>query len=408
MNTSGISKLILAGSMLTTTLSTAAVAPANLLSLNEQAEELTRWLTGSMDSKGQSEENVSYFDVTVSTCRAVVDGLPGEFLYLEQAITASIDAPYRVRLVQILPNNELGTIEVINYGLAEEASLLGSCKTSEALLRLTQDQVGAEKCRLYMAKQFDEAGNPIYKGSTPEEGCVNKARGASMVTAEVTLTPSSMDSWDRGWDDNGRQVWGAILGPYRFKKQETAVQDLDIISLENTLAGRSSNEEQAEASPQSYMPISYHMCPVSSNNTRADRLVYAEQTIELPGRFLTRQRVYHIQRNPQGKVFIDTYNVDDKAMLGICSKNIEARTNLPEEAINYTSDCRISYDIEGTTFYGKSQQGGCVSNYEGAQFLTIDAKLNSSSLNIWERWFDKDGKQVAGSTEGPYIYKKAF
>jgi hypothetical protein len=27
-----------------------------------------------------------------------------------------------------------------------------------------------------------------------------------------------LDSWDRGYDRDGKQVWGAVTGPYRFDR----------------------------------------------------------------------------------------------------------------------------------------------------------------------------------------------
>jgi hypothetical protein len=34
----------------------------------------------------------------------------------------------------------------------------------------------------------------------------------------VVLTPTGMETWDRGFDAANRQVWGATKGPYRFVK----------------------------------------------------------------------------------------------------------------------------------------------------------------------------------------------
>jgi hypothetical protein len=43
-------------------------------------------------------------------------------------------------------------------------------------------------------------------------------RGASYATSEVVLRDDGLDTWDRGFDDAGKQVWGATKGAYQFRR----------------------------------------------------------------------------------------------------------------------------------------------------------------------------------------------
>jgi hypothetical protein len=45
---------------------------------------------------------------------------------------------------------------------------------------------------------------------------VSTLRGASWESSEVVLLPGVLETWDRGFDAAGQQVWGAVKGPYRF------------------------------------------------------------------------------------------------------------------------------------------------------------------------------------------------
>jgi len=47
-------------------------------------------------------------------------------------------------------------------------------------------------------------------------------RGASYASSEVTLTATELNTWDRGYDAGGAQVWGSTKGPYRFVKESAA------------------------------------------------------------------------------------------------------------------------------------------------------------------------------------------
>jgi len=46
--------------------------------------------------------------------------------------------------------------------------------------------------------------------------CPSELRGAKYATSEVTISKNGFVSWDRGFDENGNQVWGAEYGGYDF------------------------------------------------------------------------------------------------------------------------------------------------------------------------------------------------
>ena len=51
-----------------------------------------------------------------------------------------------------------------------------------------------------------------FVGSTNEKDCTSNLRGASYATSEARIEENVLTSWDRGYDENGVQVWGAITG----------------------------------------------------------------------------------------------------------------------------------------------------------------------------------------------------
>ena len=59
-------------------------------------------------------------------------------------------------------------------------------------------------------------GGNTFAGSTLGRGCPSERGGAVYTTSEVTITSTGLVSWDRGFDDAGKQVWGAEKGGYRF------------------------------------------------------------------------------------------------------------------------------------------------------------------------------------------------
>ena len=58
-----------------------------------------------------------------------------------------------------------------------------------------------------------------YVGSTKDRDCPSKRGKAVYTTSEVVLSNDRMVSWDRGWDAEGKQAWGAEKGGYIFLKR---------------------------------------------------------------------------------------------------------------------------------------------------------------------------------------------
>jgi len=58
----------------------------------------------------------------------------------------------------------------------------------------------------------------LYEGSTPPEGFPNNWSGASYCTSDLSIHKNGeVHIWDKGFNDEGNQVWGTKAGPYEFK-----------------------------------------------------------------------------------------------------------------------------------------------------------------------------------------------
>ena len=77
---------------------------------------------------------------------------------------------------------------------------------------------GALTLRAGCAVVLKKSG-PVWTGSTVGKDCGSDLRGASYATSEVRISLSTLESWDRGYDSAGKQVWGAEKGPYIFVRQ---------------------------------------------------------------------------------------------------------------------------------------------------------------------------------------------
>jgi len=74
---------------------------------------------------------------------------------------------------------------------------------------------------LYQEQALVKQPQQPYLGLTQPEGCPADVRGATRITNTILLHDQGMDTWDRGYDENGNFVWGAKTQPYKFRWQNS-------------------------------------------------------------------------------------------------------------------------------------------------------------------------------------------
>ena len=186
-----------------------------LTSAQRDVEELVEYMVGSFSSKEQAEKDSSYFNIELEMVQIWKDRTDGPWIYIEQAVAESKDKPYRQRVYQLRKRND-GKIESLVYTIPDPLKFAGDYKKEFPLLRLTPDSlILKDGCEVVLY----QTDNGYFEGSTVDKNCGSDLRGASYATSEVMIDKDKMISWDRGFDEEGNQVWGAAEGGYIFKKK---------------------------------------------------------------------------------------------------------------------------------------------------------------------------------------------
>jgi hypothetical protein len=189
------------------------------------ADELTTFLTGRFDSKDQSVRDTSYFAITLAVCAASAPAIGARALYVEQAREG--DRPYRQRLYVVEPIDAT-TARSRVFELKSASKVVGACDAAQAPTFAPGDVDERVGCEVVLTRVPDR-----FRGHTPDarwDGqafvpdpaaakCPSTLQGASYATSQVDLLADRMVSWDRGFDDAGRQVWGATKGGYEFLRR---------------------------------------------------------------------------------------------------------------------------------------------------------------------------------------------
>ncbi len=186
----------------------------NALNHNDTLNQLTDWMSGSFNSNKQSIADEEYFDINLEMHPIWQDRKDGVWLYVEQALSKSLDKPYRQRVYQVTQVTA-NDFESKVYSLKEPKKFIGGQDNKELFNSIGPDDlVEREGCSVFL--KYD--GNQ-FSGSTDRKSCKSNMRDASYATSIVTVTGDKIESWDQGFDANDKQVWGAVKGAYIFDRK---------------------------------------------------------------------------------------------------------------------------------------------------------------------------------------------
>jgi len=130
-------------------------------------------------------------------------------------LASDLDHPYRQRIYRV-SSSGLGTVQTDVFSLPAPAEAVGAWRNPSLLDMVSVRDLNIRQgCSVYLTVQ----GDP-YVGGTRDQDCPSELSGAKYATGEAEIGPDGMVTWDRGFDADGRQVWGATKGGYRFDKLE--------------------------------------------------------------------------------------------------------------------------------------------------------------------------------------------
>lgn len=179
----------------------------------KHVKQLVKYMCAEFSSEEQSKSDTDFYHITLRMKRILQSDENGYWLYVEQATANAQLKPYRQRVYHISKYNDT-TIESQVYELNTPKLYIGGWKQPTLLQQLTKDSLQERKgCSIYLQKN-----GKLFTGSTPGKQCISTLRGANYATSEVTVYPDKLISWDRGWNNEDKQVWGAEKGGYIFKR----------------------------------------------------------------------------------------------------------------------------------------------------------------------------------------------
>lgn len=176
-------------------------------------------LIGVMDTSAQASSNEKYPNVRMTTCEVkLIDrgSAPTTsldiFLYQEQSLSPKLK-PYRQRFLKISPALNGQAVSSLSFRPENPGIWIGFCDRPPTDQMVTTSQLGKFICSVIIKPVGED-----YIGVTPVDGCPSRYRGATRITNRIRLHADGMDTWDRGFDQQGQQIWGADQEAYQFRR----------------------------------------------------------------------------------------------------------------------------------------------------------------------------------------------
>jgi len=179
-------------------------------------DEVAAWMAGIYSSAAQAaKDSANYKAVVLHMSPIWRDRTDGRWLYVEQAMADAQDKPYRQRIYCLKDHG--GEVQSLVYELPGDAlAWAGAWSEPNRMNQLMPSLLTPrEGCSVFLKRRDDGA----WTGGTKAQACESSLRGAAWASSEVTLTRDRIESWDRGFDASGKQVWGATQGAYVFMKE---------------------------------------------------------------------------------------------------------------------------------------------------------------------------------------------
>lgn len=172
-----------------------------------------RWMQGSFTSAAQAQADADFLPISLQMHPLWPQARDVRWLYVEQAMQSALDKPYRQRVYRLSATADGGVASEV-FEIADPQRFVRGWERGSLVDLRESDLIPRTGCTVFMRRQGD-----AFEGATQGRDCLSSLRGASYASAKVRLEAVGLRSWDQGFDAEGKQVWGAVKGPYVFDRR---------------------------------------------------------------------------------------------------------------------------------------------------------------------------------------------
>lgn len=197
------------------------ILPLLLLSCNSKGMEdpelndLVTFISGKFSNEEQAKNDVGYAHLNLINARIWKDR-PGYWVYSEVFDAKQEAYIYSQRIVHYKRLDSLNFIST-SYVIDNAKDFKGGWNEPEIFDKLSMDSLEERSgCAVYYKKKT----STIFSGKTNKGSCTSNIKGVDHITSALVVSKDKISIWTRGYDQKGKQAWGKINGPYKYKKSK--------------------------------------------------------------------------------------------------------------------------------------------------------------------------------------------
>lgn len=174
---------------------------------------LAGFLTGTFSSKEQSEKESGYTHMNLINT-PIWEEKSGYWLYSELHNGKDSSAIYHQRIIH-LERLDKTTLKSTSYSIPNPENYANGWNKKSVFKHLTEDNLEIkEGCALHFYKKTSS----IYVGRTNNQLCTSSIENVAFIMTNMVISTNKISLWNRGYNLEGKQVWGKIKGSYKFKR----------------------------------------------------------------------------------------------------------------------------------------------------------------------------------------------
>lgn len=203
------------------------------MTISPELKILGRYMAGEFDNQQQAIADPAWY-VHLRLWQRPVPLFTEDSItfFAEQANIVNLNKPYRPRIIRIYKDDPNDSLQVQYYMLNDTEAIRGAGQRPEILKQLTPEQISfLPGCSLNLKyQQINSTAYEFRAFSTTGTPCNFSYQGSNFqVSLGFEATSEEFRVYDKGIDPTtGKAIWGALMGPFRFKKRQNFTDELPV------------------------------------------------------------------------------------------------------------------------------------------------------------------------------------
>ncbi|TPN81281.1 chromophore lyase CpcT/CpeT [Aquimarina algicola] len=180
---------------------------------DKELHNLVSLLIGDFTNKEQAENDPSFSQLSLINIR-IWKNKSGYWVYSQLFDAKKENIIYSQRVLFYERVDSI-TFASKSYTINNAKEYKEAWKNPKILKSLKPEDLEIRNgCDVYFKKKT----STIYSGKTNKGSCSSSINFVDHISSNFVISKNKLSVWNRGYDEKGKQVWGKIKGPYKFRK----------------------------------------------------------------------------------------------------------------------------------------------------------------------------------------------